>query len=230
MKIKFHLLAILCFALLASQAQEKQDRPVSNFSYIEVSGVFKVFIRTGDKAALTIVADDHVINNVETEVDNGVLEIELDSEWWESNNNIKVLEAYITVTELKGMDISGACVVETKNTLSGNNIEIEASGASKINAKLSYTSVELDLSGASKLELTGNCGELFIEGSGASMINAAHLQAKNVNVDVSGASKVSVHATNKLNIDASGASKISYKGNPSIKKDVSGASSVTALN
>ncbi len=227
MKLRMLLSALFLATCFMGQAQTKQDRQVSDFTSIDISGAFKVFIRTGDKCALTVVAKDKIINDVVHEVDNGELEVELEQDWW--NNNNTSVELYITIKELSSIDISGACILKSKNTLKGNNIIIDASGASKIYMDVSCNVLDLDLSGASKLTLGGSAKKFNIDASGASAIYAADLQSEIVNLEASGATKAEVHATKYLDIDASGASKVRYKGNPTISEETSGASSVSSM-
>ena len=67
-----------------------------------------------------------------------------------------------------------------------------------------------------------------IEASGASKINAENLKVANADVDISGATSVTVNATEEVKAEASGASKINYVGEPkNVIKDVSGASKVS---
>ncbi len=227
MKLRYILSFVLVFSLLATQAQVKQDRSVSDFTSIDLSGAFKVYIRTGNTCALTVVADKDVINDVEHSVSDGELEVELDQEWWSSKD--ADIELYITVKEISEIDISGACVIKSKNTLKGDNVIIDASGACKIYMDVNCSTLDLDLSGASKLTLGGTCKKFNIDASGASTIYAADLQAEIVNLEASGACKAEVHATEYLDIDASGASKVRYKGNPTISRETSGASSVSSM-
>lgn len=226
MKTKILLAATLLLSVFI-QAQTKQDRDVSDFTGIDVSGAFTVYLRMGDKCALTLIAKDEVLSKVKTSVSSGVLYVEMDQDWW-NNNNSKV-EVYVTVTNLRQIEISGACVLKSKNTLRGSAIDIEASGASKLDLALQCNLLDADFSGATNVTLTGTCTKVNIETSGASAIYGADLQAENMNLDVSGASKAEVNVTKQLVIDASGASKVRYKGNPSITQDVSGASSVQKL-
>ena len=226
MKTKILLAATLILSML-TQAQTKEDRQVSDFTGIEVSGAFTVYLRMGDKCALTVIAKDDVLSKVKTSVSSGVLHVEMDQDWWD-NNNSKV-ELYVTLTTLRQIELSGACVVKSKNTLRGSTIDIEASGASKLDLALQCNLLEADFSGATNVTLRGTCAKVNIETSGASAIYGADLQAENMNLDVSGASKAEVNVTTQLVVDASGASKVRYKGNPSITQDVSGASSVQKL-
>jgi hypothetical protein len=83
------------------------------------------------------------------------------------------------------------------------------------------------MSGASKVELNGEANNLTIDSSGASKINAENLKVANAAIDVSGASHVTVNATEEIKAEASGASKVSYLGEPkNVIKNTSGASSV----
>ena len=227
MKLRILLAALFLFPGFVSYAQTKQDREVSSFKSIEVSGAFKVFIRTGDKCALTVVADEDVLDDVKHSVSDGELEVKMDQKWWSSNDDD--VELYITVKELADIDISGACILKSKNTLQGNAVMIEASGASKVFLDLSCNVLDLELSGASKLNLKGSCKKFNIDASGASAIYAADLQSEIVNLEASGACKAEVHATKYLDIDASGASKVRYKGNPKVSQETSGASSVSSM-
>ena len=72
------------------------------------------------------------------------------------------IELYITVKELSEIDISGACILKSKNTLNRQcNIIIDASGASKIFLDLKLQRIWiLDLSGASKLTLRWQLQEI----------------------------------------------------------------------
>lgn len=110
------------------------------------------------------------------------------------------------------MDCSGA----SKLTINGNINEIsgEASGATQFNYKGNSTNLNIETSGASKVTLQGKAQVIKLGCSGASYINAKDMIAENATVGASGASKVSVFATEILRADASSSSIVSYYGNP----------------
>ena len=64
MKSKLFLFALLAFVSTATLGQVKQDRTVSSFSAIDISGIFKVFVRTGDKCALTVIAENDALEDI----------------------------------------------------------------------------------------------------------------------------------------------------------------------
>lgn len=183
-------------------ATERRD--VSGFKGVEVGGVIQVEITARKDYSLEISADDNILPMVKTYASNGVLKIESDGRF-SNSNPIRV-------------------------RVSAPSIEsIEASGASKVSASnLKIASLSVDTSGASKVNLTGEASNVTIEVSGASNVDAESLRAENVDVDASGASVVSVFAVNRLLSDASGASRITYTGNPAaVEKKASGASRIT---
>lgn len=228
MKTKALLLALFAATAFFAHAQVKQDRNVGTFSSINVGGTFKIYLRMGDKSALTIIADKDVLSKIKTTVNNGVLDVSLEEDWWNDSSN-ETMELYITVTNLNEIDLSGACSLETKNTIKSGSLTLDLSGASKLEAQISCDILELELSGASKSTLKGNCTKLNVEASGASAIYAADLQSKISSIDASGACKAELNVVNELNVDASGACKVYYTGNPKVNQDVSGAASVTKM-
>ncbi len=180
-----------------------EERNASDFTGVDVGGVFQVEIIAGKDFSVAVEGDDNLLQYITTEVNGGVLHIET-TERINSESPLRIL-------------------------ISAPDIEsINASGASKISlAGVKNSSLEIDTSGASKLKVEGETGDIRVEVSGASSIDAESLKAKTAEVEASGASSVRVFVTDRLVSDASGASKVSYTGNPSsVEKNTSGASSV----
>jgi hypothetical protein len=186
-----------------SGVASSETRDVSEFSAVDVGGVFEVEITAGKEYSVLVQADDNLLPYIKTEVNAGVLKIGT-TERISSKTPLRVI---VTAPEIDHLDVSGA----SKVSLAGAK-----------NSELG-----IDMSGASKLKLEGETSELNIEVSGASSIDAESLQSKTATVDASGASKVAVFVTQRLNSEASGASNIQYSGNPAnVEKKTSGASSV----
>ena len=107
---------------------------------------------------------------------------------------------------------------------------LTTSGANQINiAGVKSENFVVETSGASKIFVAGEAKTVEIEMSGASKVDASELRAARAKVSSSGASRASVYATEEVNADLSGASNVTYYGEPKVvNKDVSGASSVEA--
>jgi hypothetical protein len=180
-----------------------ENREVSDFKAIEVSGAFEVEITSQKDFSLEVEADDNLLPLITTEVDDGKLIIKSEKSI-KTGNPLKV--------RISAPDISG----------------LELSGASKVNlVNLNNDSLSLDSTGASKIKIEGTTKDFEVEMSGASKLDAESLKAENVSVESSGASSLNVFVTNILKADLSGATNVTYSGNPkSVDKKTSGASSV----
>ncbi len=202
-----------------------QNRDVSGFSGLDVSGGFEVQVTKGNNESLRIEADENLLDNIRTEVKNGVLHI-----YNEGNiSTKKSMKAYVTLKELNSLDISGGVKVIGNSTFNPKTFKMDLSGASNVKLDLMTSRLVADMSGASKVALTGKADQILLDMSGASDVDAADLEAKNVKVEASGASKVKVFAKESLAINASGASNVKYKGSPRITSDTSGGTRISKL-
>lgn len=202
----------------------KQEREIMAFDAIDVSGAYKIILNQDSVSSVYVETDENLLPLINTTVEGGKLIIEnKDSKSLCPSKNIKV---YISIADIKNIDISGAVEIECVKKFSLNDLKIDASGAGDINLNLSVQNLYLDCSGASKILLSGNAENVNAKTSGASDINAFGLIADNFKISISGAGKAKVNVSKKLDVDISGAASIKYKGNPSINQNISGAGSI----
>ncbi len=201
----------------------KEERSVSTFNSIEAGGAFEIIIVKGDKQSLIIETDDNIIEKVISNVNNGELEL---STKGNINNPTKMM-VYITMAELKDIDLSGAASLTSESRFENDDMDFELSGASSSELRIKCNKLDVDISGAANINLSGYVAKLELECSGASNFKAYDLEADEANIDCSGASSVKVSVTKSLIGEASGASSITYKGNPSnVDVRTSGASDI----
>jgi hypothetical protein len=121
--------------------------------------------------------------------------------------------AYISgnFTEKMEVDISGAAKME----FNSNSAELDAdvSGASKFVCDGNFNKCEIVCSGASSATIKGKAEYAEYECSGASSIDAQDFITRNADLELTGASKAKVHATSELRHNVSRASKMTYYGN-----------------
>jgi len=114
-----------------------------------------------------------------------------------------------------GFDLSGASNAEIGSMKVGN-INMVLSGASKASGSIEMADGSFDLSGASSLELKGSADDVDIGASGASHLELPDFSVVNADMNLSGASSVSINASGRLDGKLSGASKLNYMGNPTL--------------
>lgn len=191
------------YGVSGSGNMASEKRNLTDFNAIEVGGVVQVEASAGKDFSVEVEADDNLLPLVKTEVSGGVLHLRTEK-GISTKNPIRIR---ITAPDIENLEVSGASKVSLDN-VSNENLQIDASGASKVT-------------------VAGETANLTIDVSGASKIEAENLQTENALIDASGASCVKVFAANELKADASGASNIVYTGNPkNLIKNTSGASSV----
>lgn len=182
---------------------KKETRSVSGFKRIEAGGAVNLSITLGGDFSVSVEADDNLLPLILTETSGDTLKIS-SKENFSPKTKINV---QITMPEITGLQISGASNAVVAN-VKGDEIDLKASGASKI-------------------KITGEAKSVKTDASGASTIDAESLSTENAEADSSGASTIIVAPTGDLNAKASGASSVYYTGEPkNIKQDISGASSI----
>ena len=204
----------------------KQERSVGSFNGIEVGGAFKVFLTQGDNEAVVVEADQNLLDIIETEVRGNTLKITARKDI----RNSEALNVYVTFKDLGSLDVSGACNLSNDGKLKLGDLDLDCSGASDVELKMSASAVTMDCSGASHMDLYGMAETLVMDISGASSVDASDFEVKTCEAEVSGASHGKVFVTGELSAEVSGAGSLKYKGDAVIKDpEVSGAGSLKKL-
>jgi hypothetical protein len=194
--------------------ENAEARTAGNFNGIELSGAVSLYLSQGNTTGVAVSAGDEKYNDkIITEVKNGVLKISVAGGVWNGFNwTNRKLRAYVTVTDINRLDVSGASYVSISGTLKSDDLKLDISGASEIKGILNANRLNMDISGASVAKLAGTVKEGIIEASGACKINSYSLAIDKCKATSSGASDIRVTVNDELNADASGGSVIYYKG------------------
>ena len=200
-----------------------EERPIKDVDELKVAGSGKVILKQGDTESLVIEADDNILPHIITEVDDGELSIHP-----EKNMNLRSKSGimyYLTLKKIEEIKLSGAVDLES-SLIEAKKLEFDLSGATKVKACIKTDTLEIEGSGASKLYLEGETNKQEVKISGSMHYDAGSLKSDVAEIEVSGASRVTVAVRKKLEVEASGVAVISYKGDPEVTIDSSGAASV----
>ena len=201
----------------------KETRKVSTFDAIDVSGAFDIIIKQGVAEEVTVEADANLLPIIRTEVVGGTLKIETRK----PVHHVTVMKIYVTVKDLKRIDVSGAVDIQTDGRLTVPELSIDGSGASDAKMDIAVQKLKLDCSGASKLKFSGTAVDVNMDLSGASDIFGFDLAAENYDIQISGAGTAQINVSKKLHAEISGAGSVKYKGSPTeVDQSVSGAGSI----
>jgi len=194
--------------------ENAEVRAVGPFTSIEVSGAVSLYLSQGSVPGVAVSAGEEKYNEkIKTEVKNGVLRISVDGGVWNGFNwTNKKLKAYVTATELRSLDVSGASYVSITGNIKSEDLRLDISGASEIKGMINVDQLNIDISGASVARLSGTAKNASLDASGACKIYGYDLSVDNCKASTSGASSVRVTVKSELNANASGGSNIYYKG------------------
>jgi hypothetical protein len=203
-----------------------EEREVSGFDGVALSGVGRVIISQGDDESLTIETDDNLMRHIETEVRNGTLELGL------ARNTIPIptqsIIFRVSVDDLTGLTSSGAGSFEIDG-LEADRLQVTLSGAGDVGIdSLSASDLAVKISGAGNVDLAGQVGTQEIDMSGLGNYSAPDLESQMASVSISGAGGAVVWAKDTLDVEISGAGNVEYYGSPEVTREISGAGKVTS--
>jgi len=182
-----------------------QNRPVRDFSAVSVEGSADVQLIPSETTALSIEADDNIIDKVITEVENGKLHIYLEKG---SYTNITV-KAYVSMKKLEGIECKGSASFVTSKPFTMDYIKCLVNGTASI-------------------KLSGTANKEVIEINGTGNISNYALEAREAVVNISGTGAVQVTAIDKLDATISGTGSIIYAGDPPVvNQKIFGVGSIT---
>lgn len=216
-----------CNQLIGERGNDERitkEITVESFDKIEVSGAFEILLTPSENNVVIIEVDENLLRYINIYVRGDRLFIETDRRL-SSRKGIKI---EVPVKELRAISSSGASNIESSEPISSSELEIEVSGAGKLDLKLDVKLVTLDLSGATLVYLEGVAERLEVDMSGAGSLAAEGFEVQDCSVDISGVGHVLVNVSGSLDAQVSGLGKVEYLGEPkSVRGDVSGIGKVS---
>jgi hypothetical protein len=154
-----------------------EERAVSDFDCVSLTGVGDVFITQGEQESLTVRADDNLLPYIRTEVKDGMLTLGF-TDGVKDVKPTQGIEFNLSMKEISHLKISGAGDIVAPSIVA-DNPEIAISGAGDV----IITSLNAQ-------------GELRIDLSGAGDVDIESLDAETLTVHLSGAGDVNVESVN----------------------------------
>jgi hypothetical protein len=232
--MKSPLLTLLFVAgTLAAQAQDwKKDRAVGPFTSLSVNSGIDVYLSQGDRERMTLEVKGVEEDEVKAELRNGTLKLSIDRPggWsgfsWGRNRSVKV---YLTFRQLTNIQVNGGSDVESRGTLTFDNLNVQVNGGADLNLALKANELNIQTNGGADATLRGTVRVLNAEGTGGSDLMAEELRAEICNATSTGGSDVYVYATKEHHLKASGGSDLYYAGPARVvQKSKSGGADITA--
>jgi hypothetical protein len=207
-----------------------ESREVGGIRAVTLAGVGNLVVRQTGAEALTVTADDNLVEYIRTEVRGGTLIIELDPRAPGTIVKPSVTPVFdLQIAVIEGIAASGSGSVAA-DTLRAETISIAVSGSGDVRmASLDVDGIEAAISGSGDVVLAGRARAQTIAVSGSGRYSASELASSSAAVGVSGSGDARVWAADALDISISGSGSVAYYGDPDVTKRVSGSGRVLAL-
>lgn len=206
-----------------------EDRGVSDFKNVDVSGAAKVIVSQGDHPSVKIEGDENLLQYMEVIQTGDKITIrEREGFHLLPSNDVNI---YVTAPVFNRIETSGACNIVGQGKISNSeDLKMSSSGAGDIRMEIDAPRLEADVSGSGSIFLKGETKEMSLDLTGAGDAHCYDLKAENTKVDITGVGSAEVYASVRLDAEVSGVGTVKYKGNASeVNQHVSGAGSVRKI-
>lgn len=213
---------------------EKGDGPTVNkelslppFHSLVLDISADVFITEGEAQSITVEGQENIIDQLELDVRNETWEIDFEQSCIYNHDDLKI---FITLPEIRSIEIDGSGNVVGENTFTGDNIDLTIDGSGDMDLALEVKEVNARVEGSGDFELEGlaDVVRYYVRGSGD--IRAFDLEALEADVEIRGSGSVEVTVVDFLKVDIDGSGDVFYKGNPELDVRVDGSGEVKDVN
>jgi hypothetical protein len=230
--MKLHRCTALVLPLLAawlpSAHAAAENRTVAEFQAVALSGPMDLVVRQGAMQTLQVQADDKLLPQIETVVENGKHGATLQVRFkpglhWYSSGKVRV---DVVVPRLSAVLAAGSgdIRVDGFNT-PALQVVLSGSGDAHLDG-LSTDALEVRVSGSGDVAGSGRAARVKLSIAGSGDVRLAELQAQDVQVTVAGSGDAAVNAQKTLDVRIAGSGDVSYVGNASVKSSIAGSGSV----
>jgi hypothetical protein len=183
-----------------------QSRDVSGFHSVELSGDGRLEIEVAENNALTITADDNLMEYIDSDVVGSRLILD-------PHNHVNLdpsaeILYRVSVKNLDEISVSGDAVVDAKGI-----------HAEKFRVRIS---------GDGSVLVAGTTDQQDVRISGDGDYKGQDLVSKSARVDISGDGKALVVVSDNLEGNISGDGSLEYIGNPKVQQNISGDGTIRA--
>lgn len=217
-----------CTVVTGSGRIVSEEREVSGFHAVALTGSGVVTVQQGDEESLVIEADDNILSLIETEVRDGTLSLGLKPGTTIVNTS-RPIRYLVTLPNLNEVVISGSGTVNVDRVVD-ERFAATISGSGEMNVdSLTAANVRITISGSGDVSVAGAAETQDIRVSGSGNYLAGDLAGQSADVNISGSGDATIWVAESLDITVSGSGDISYYGNPRVDQQATGSGRVRSL-
>lgn len=229
--LKKFILAAALVTVNAAAFANSEDRHLSGFNSVQVSGSFDVYITQGSSESVKVDAPADVIDKIITEVDGNTLKIYNKRENFSFNGTkTKRMIVYVTIKDVNAIGLSGSGDVFFKDGIRANTLKLQLTGSGDVTGKLDVKTLETSLRGSGDITISGRADNSSVSVVGSGDYSAGDLVTMSTAVSVRGSGDARVNASEKLEASVAGSGDIHYRGSvKSVSSSKSGSGDISRM-
>lgn len=205
------------------------NRPVSNFSGIDLLIHAEVYYQTGNNLNLELIGQQNILDNLETIVIEDKLVIQyLQGKNFNAGENIRI---NITAPGVNSFSLNTAGDIYCLSPIQTTSLVLNNNGSGTISLKnVEVISIEAkSTSSGNIIALDGSAVNETAKNSGSGKIDFSGIQARTAAVHNSGSGKIQVQVADHLHATIEGNGPVYYSGYPDVSSHVSGTGHLVHL-
>ena len=207
-----------------------ETRNVQDFVAISLSYPADVLIQQGQTESVKVEAEDNLLPQLSTVMENGTLVIRnKEIDWNRRVNPTKPVRITVMVKNLRNIDFSSAGTIRVEK-LATDDLIAHISGAGTLTLdQLNTRKLDCRLSGAGSINASGVADDLKLVISGVGSFHGSDLFSQTADARISGAGSATLHPKGELSAEISGTGFVRYYGAPHVTSRISGLGSVNKI-
>lgn len=215
---------------ISTSGNNTEDRHLSGFHAVDISGSFDVFIVQGTTESVRVEAPANIIHHIATEVKGGTLNIyNKDHFSWGNlfSGGHRKIVIYVSVKNINSIALTGSGDVYFKEGISADNLRLAVTGSGDMSGKLNAKTLETSITGSGDVKVSGHADNSKVSVTGSGNYSGRDVSTINTIVRIGGSGDASVNASGSLQANVTGSGDIRYIGNPkNISKSKSGSGDI----
>ena len=195
-------------------------RDVKGFHGIKVATGIQLVLTQGSTEAVAISAPDAEDRaRIKTVVENGILKINYDYDWWKlmGGKINRKLKAYVSIVKVDHLDASSGASLKIDGELKASDLWIRATSGGVLRGKVSVSSISAKSSSGGIIDLSGTSDNLDLDASSGGSFNSYDLAVNTCEARTSSGGAAHVTVNKDLSGRASSGGLIAFKGDGTIR-------------
>ncbi len=216
-----------------------ETRAIGSFDEIDFKDFGTLNLTQGEQEALTIEADDELMNDLISEVRDRKLYLGLAEDGFArlgklvssifSSSNYKVTY-YLTFVSLEKLSLSGKCNLKC-DSIKSDSLKVNVSGFGDLDfGRIEANDLKVNISGRGEFKGEGRVEKQDISISGSGEYQAPDLDSQSAKVVISGQGNATLRVAENLDITISGFGQVNYYGRPKLRQVISGMGKSQRIN